>query len=101
MKQSALYRANSFIFTGNIFISFSADVEECQHSGDEGFEENDTPGPRKRTPIYKIGKEKHCFFFFFFNTSFAETMEETCLEEKPSEKISNLGEGFKSNEKPD
>lgn len=31
-------------------------MEECQHSGDEGFDENDTPGPRKRTPIYKIGK---------------------------------------------
>lgn len=44
---------------GNIFISFSADVEECQHSGDEGFEENDTPGPRKRTPIYKIGDLGH------------------------------------------
>lgn len=78
MKQSALYRASSFIFTGNIFISFSADVEECQHSGDEGFEENDTPGPRKRTPIYKIGKEKHYFFvcvfvLFFFLTHLLQT----------------------------
>ena len=41
--------------TGNIFISYNTNLEECQHSGDEGFDENDTPGPRKRTPIYKIG----------------------------------------------
>ena len=40
---------------GNIFISYNTNLEECQHSGDEGFDENDTPGPRKRTPIYKIG----------------------------------------------
>ncbi|KAJ7309929.1 Mitosis inhibitor protein kinase wee1 [Desmophyllum pertusum] len=40
---------------GNIFISYSTDVDECHHSGDEGFDENDTPGPRKRTPLYKIG----------------------------------------------
>lgn len=64
LKQSALYKASSFIFAGNIFISFSADVEECQHSGDEGFEENETPGPRKRTPIYKIGKETLCVCVF-------------------------------------
>ena len=40
---------------GNIFISYNTNLEECQHSGDEGFDENDTPGPRKRAPIYKIG----------------------------------------------
>ena len=45
----------TFFWTGNIFISYNTNLEECQHSGDEGFDENDTPGPRKRTPIYKIG----------------------------------------------
>ena len=45
-----------FFFIGNIFISYNASMEECQHSGDEGFDENDTPGPRKRITIYKIGK---------------------------------------------
>ena len=45
----------TFFLTGNIFISYNTNLEECQHSGDEGFDENDTPGPRKRTPIYKIG----------------------------------------------
>lgn len=39
----------------NIFISYNTNLEECQHSGDEGFDENDTHGPRKRVPIYKIG----------------------------------------------
>ena len=34
-------------------------MEECQHSGDEGFDENDTPGPRKRMPVYKIGNNKY------------------------------------------
>lgn len=34
-------------------------MEECQYSGDEGFDENDTPGPRKRMPIYKIGDLGH------------------------------------------
>ena len=45
--------------TGNIFISYNATMEECQHSGDEGFDENDTPGPRKRMPVYKIGNNKY------------------------------------------
>ena len=36
-------------------------MEECQHSGDEGFDENDTPGPRKKIPIYKIGKSRDCW----------------------------------------
>lgn len=44
---------------GNIFISYNTNLEECQHSGDEGFDENDTPGPRKRVPIYKIGDLGH------------------------------------------
>lgn len=44
---------------GNIFISYNTSMEECQHSGDEGFDENDNPGPRKRTPIYKIGDLGH------------------------------------------
>lgn len=35
-------------------------MEECQYSGDEGFDENDTPGPRKRMPIYKIGRLHVC-----------------------------------------
>ena len=42
--------------SGNIFISYGRDLEECHHSGDEGFDENEGLGPRKRTPIYKIGK---------------------------------------------
>ena len=42
-------------FSGNIFISFNTDVDECHNSGDEGFDENETPGPRKRMPLYKIG----------------------------------------------
>ena len=42
-------------FSGNIFISYNTDIDECHHSGDEGFDENDTPGPRKRMPLYKIG----------------------------------------------
>lgn len=44
---------------GNIFISYNTNMEECQYSGDEGFDENDTSGPRKRTPIYKIGDLGH------------------------------------------
>lgn len=44
---------------GNIFISYSSGIDECNHSGDEGFDENDTPGPRKRTPLYKIGDLGH------------------------------------------
>ncbi|KAL9984171.1 hypothetical protein ACROYT_G006438 [Oculina patagonica] len=44
---------------GNIFISYNTDVDECQNSGDEGFDENDTPGPRKRMPLYKIGDLGH------------------------------------------
>lgn len=54
-----------FFLSGNIFISYNTNMEECQYSGDEGFDENDTSGPRKRTPIYKIGKVKcsaKCFF---------------------------------------
>lgn len=44
---------------GNIFISYITNMEECQHSGDEGFDENDTPGPRKKIPTYKIGDLGH------------------------------------------
>lgn len=44
-----------FHFSGNIFITFNTDVDECHNSGDEGFDENETPGPRKRMPLYKIG----------------------------------------------
>ena len=50
-------------FSGNIFISFNTDVDECHNSGDEGFDENETPGPRKRMPLYKIGmleSHKNC-----------------------------------------
>lgn len=50
-----LLHANFFYFSGNIFISFNTDVDECHNSGDEGFDENETPGPRKRMPLYKIG----------------------------------------------
>ena len=62
LKQQNL---NIFFLSGNIFISYNTNMEECQYSGDEGFDENDTSGPRKRTPIYKIGKVKcsaKCFF---------------------------------------
>lgn len=44
---------------GNIFISFNTDVDECHNSGDEGFDENETPGLRKRMPLYKIGDLGH------------------------------------------
>lgn len=42
-------------FLGNIFISYSLGIDECNYSGDEGFDENDILGLRKRILFYKIG----------------------------------------------
>ena len=55
MAYSVPYFCCIFFLSGNIFITYNTGIDECNHSGDEGFDENDTPGPRKRTPLYKIG----------------------------------------------